>query len=129
MTSELRSAREESYAELVVKVGAGVVAGTVVHLRCSYEHAHLARRIVEHAYAAGARRVLLDYEDPHARLSALKHAPEDALRDVAGWELARAREFESQGAALIRLTGSSDPHLFDGIDPTRMAAVPIELAA
>jgi aminopeptidase len=128
MASDQTSVREESYAELVVKVGAAVVPGTIVHLRCEYEHARLARRIVEHAYAAGARRVLLDYEDPHARLSALTHAPEDALREAAGWELARAREFEAQGAALIRLTGSSDPHMFDGIDPGRMAAVPIELA-
>jgi aminopeptidase len=128
MPSRETSSREESYAELVVRVGAAVTAGSIVHVRADYSHAPLARLVVEHAYAAGARRVFLDYDDAYARLSALRHAPEDALREVAGWELARAREWEAEGAALIRLTGNADPHMYDGIDPARMAAVPLELA-
>ena len=120
--------RLRRYADLVVRVGAAVVPGTVVHLRCEVEHAELARAVAESAYEAGARRVLVDYDDPYVRRAALRHAPDDALREAFGFELERLRELDEAGAALIRLTGSSDPHLFDGIDPARLAAVPMALA-
>jgi aminopeptidase len=119
---------EQSYAELVVRVGAAVEPGAVVSIRADHSHAPLVRLIAEHAYAAGARRVLVDYDDPHVRLSALQHAPLEALRESFRWELERARELEETGAAFIRLTGNSDPHLFDAIDPVRVAAMPIDLA-
>lgn len=124
MTEELL----QRYAELVVKVGAAVVPGTVVQVRANIAHRDLARAVAEQAYAAGARRVYVEYEDGHVRLSALSHAPEDALRETVPWELARLREAEREGWALIRLTGTPEPHLFDGADPARVAAVPLELA-
>ncbi len=114
------------YAELVVRAGAAVVPGTVVYLRAGLEHVELARHVAEQAYLAGARRVHLDYDDAHVRRSALLHAPLDALRETAPWELARLRQAEAEGAAFISLTGNAEPHLFDGIDPERVAAVPLE---
>jgi aminopeptidase len=63
------------------------------------------------------------------RRSALLHGPAESLTTAPAWELARLRESEQSGAALIRLTGNPDPHLFDGIDPSRVAAVPLELAS
>ncbi len=118
----------QRYARLVVRVGAAVLPGTVVQLRADVAHRDLARAVAEEAYAAGARRVYVDYEDAHVRLSALRHAPEDALRETVPWELARLLEAEQEGWALIRLTGNPEPHLFDGADPARVAAVPLELA-
>src|SRR6266571_3467935 len=118
----------QRYAELVVRVGAAVVPGTVVQLRADVAHQELARAVAEQAYAAGARRVYVDYDDGHVRLSALRHAPDDALRETVQWELNRLREAEQEGWALIRLTGNPEPHLFDGADPARVTAVPLELA-
>ena len=128
MTPVTSSSIQDRYAELVVKVGAAVVPGTTVYLGAAIEHAPLARLIAEHAYAAGASRVTVDYDDTQVRLSALRHAPLEALGATAGWELARIREASEQGAAFIRLTGSADPHAFDGVDPARLAAVRQELA-
>jgi aminopeptidase len=118
----------QPYAELVVRVGANVGPGSVVHLRADVAHLELARAVTEQAYAAGARRVHVDYEDGHVRLSALRHAPEDALREAPRWQFQQLADAEQAHAAFIRLTGNPEPHLFDGIDPARVAAMPLELA-
>jgi len=119
----------QRYARLVVQAGAAVRPGSLVNLRAGLEHVELARLVAEEAYAAGARRVLVDYDDPQVRRSALVHAPVEALRETLGWELARLREAEAEGAAFIALTGNADPHVFDGLDPERVAAMPMERAA
>ena len=118
----------QPYAELVVRVGAAVVPGTVVYLRADVAHLELARAVAEQAYAAGARQVHVDYEDGHVRLAALRHAPDDALREAPRWQFQKIDDAEQERAAFIRLTGNPEPHLFEGIDPARVAAMPVELA-
>jgi aminopeptidase len=118
----------QPYAELVVRVGAAVVPGTVVYLRADVAHLELARAVAEQAYAAGARQVHVDFEDGHVRLSALQHAPDDALREAPRWQFQKLADAEQERAAFIRLTGSAEPHLFEGVDPARVAAMPVELA-
>jgi aminopeptidase len=120
--------RLSRYAQLVVRVGANVQAGQVVSVSADLVHAPVVREVVEQAYLAGASRVDVDYADGHVRRSALRHAPAETLTTSPAWMLARLHEYEQQGAALIRLTGNPDPHLFDGIDPARLSAMPLELA-
>jgi len=120
--------RLTGYAKLIVEVGANVQPGQYVLLSADIAHAPVVAAIAEQAYLAGAGRVDVDYADRHVRRSALLHAPAESLTTAPAWELARLRECEQVGAALIRLSGNPDPHLFDGIDPARLAAVPLELA-
>jgi aminopeptidase len=116
------------YAQLVVQVGANVQAGQRVSVNADVVHAPVVRAVVEQAYLAGASRVEVDYTDAHVRRSALLHGPVESLTTSPDWMLARLREYERDGGALIRLTGNPDPNLFDGIDPARLAAIPVELA-
>lgn len=112
----------ERYAEFVVRVGVNVQPGQDVHIGAQVEHAALARVITDQAYLAGARRVVVDYADQHVRRSAIKHAPENGLGTHYPHELEQIRTWRERGTALIRLTGDSDPHLYDGLDPARIAA-------
>ncbi|HEV2361961.1 MAG TPA: aminopeptidase [Acidimicrobiales bacterium] len=123
-----QSERLERYADLVVRVGANVQPGQTVYLVAAIEHVEIARAIAEKAYEAGARRVHALYRDDHFRLSALRHAPLEALSASDEWEFARTRAMDDTSAAAIVLTGAAEPHLFDGIDPSRLAAIPRELA-
>ncbi len=116
------------YAELVVRVGANVQPGQRVSISADIAHAPVVRAVAEHAYLAGASRVEVDYQDGHVRRSELRHAPADTLTSAPDWVLARLHEYERDGAALIRLTGNPDPHLFDDVDPARRAAIARELA-
>ena len=118
----------DRYAALVVRVAANVQPGQQVVVMADISHAPIVRAVAEDAYAVGASRVFVDYADPLVRRSALLHAPEEGLRDVRPWELARLEEWEESGTAVIRLTGNADPHVFDGIDPGRLAITGTEWA-
>ena len=125
----LEQDRVDSYAALVVHVGANVQPGQEVLLQADVAHQEIARAVAEQAYAAGASRVRVEYSDPYVRRSALRHAPEAALTSASRWELDRLDEWTRTGLAFIRLTGNPDPHVFDGIDPARTVLVSKELAA
>ena len=125
MTPEERLTR---YAKLVVEIGANVQPRQRVQVTADIAHAPVVRAVTEQAYLSGARRVDVEYFDRYVRRSMLQHAPAETLTTALDWELARLHEGERDGMALIRLTGNPDPHLFDGIDPARVAAVPRELA-
>ncbi len=120
--------RIDRYAELVVRVGVNVQPGQTVYLAADISHAAVARAVAEQAYRAGAARVVLQWDDQVVRRSTLLHAPLETLTSVPDWQGAQLREMEATGAASIRLTGNPDPHLFDGIDPARIAALPMEYA-
>lgn len=120
--------RVSRYASLVVDVGAAVRPGTTVYLSAGLEHADLVQVVVERAYLAGARRVHVDYIDNRVRRSAIAHGPLEALTESEPWELARIAHARDTHSAFIRLMGTADPHVFEGLDPARVAAVPVELA-
>jgi len=113
----------ERYAEFVVKIGANVQPGQDVVISGLVEHAPIAREIAEQAYLAGARRVTVEYGDRHVRRSAIAHAPLEALGTHYPHELDRIRYQGDHDFAWVALTGDPDAHLFDGLDPDRIAAV------
>ena len=114
----------DRYAEFVVRVGVNVQPGQDVYVNAHVEHVDLARAIVEQAYLAGARRVVMDYVDPHVRRSLIEHAPDDGLGTHYPYELERLQLWRERGVALITLTGDAEPDLFAGLDPVRIAAAP-----
>ena len=114
----------DRYAEFVVRVGVNVQPGQDVHVNAQLEHADLARAITDQAYLAGARRVIVEYIDPHIRRSFIEHAPDTGLGTYYPYELERIQLWQERGVALINLTGDADPDLFAGLDPARIAAAP-----
>ncbi len=114
--------RMERYAELVVRLGANVQPGQDVMLTTDVEHLDLARLIVEHAYAAGARRVETRFLDDQLRRSAIVHRAEDALRTAYGWEMAMVEEARQRDDVWIWLTTVSDQSTFKGLDPKLVTA-------
>jgi aminopeptidase len=117
----------DRFADLVVRVGANVQPGQDVDLLTEMEDPRIARAVVEKAYAAGARRVVIDLVDPHMRRAAILHGAVDALRTSYDWELRRVSEVQERGAAAIQLSGVVSPELTDDLDPELVAARPVEL--
>lgn len=121
--------RIDRYAELVVKVGAAVGPGRTVYVQAEVEHLPLVRAITEQAYLAGAFRVVVDLTDSGVRRAALDRAPLESLTSHEPWLEARLAHAREVGACFIRLTGTADPHAFDGVPPERLTAMPREFSA
>jgi leucyl aminopeptidase (aminopeptidase T) len=79
------------------------------------EHDHVVRALARAAYRAGARRVEARYADQQLRRAAIELGPEDAL----GWTTPREwiRSWAESRRAVIQLSGTPDPRLFDDLDP------------
>ena len=123
------ASRIDRYAELVVRVGVNLQPDQTVHVSCVVEHAELARAVTEQAYRAGASRVVVGYDDDHVRRSTIAHAPDDVLSKDQPWQYQQLADLAADGGAYIRLTGSPEPDLFDGLDPRRMSLVDTAFAA
>ena len=112
----------ERFADLVVRAGVNVQPGQGVVLDADTANLEIARAVVEAAYRAGAAWVETIWSDGPMRRSALDHETVEELSRSRPWALARIEEWRQAGVASIGLVGDSDPHLFDGADPAKIAA-------
>ncbi|MCA1570374.1 MAG: aminopeptidase [Chloroflexi bacterium] len=94
--------RIDRFAKLVVRIGVNVQPGQDVFVIADVDDPRIARAVVDKAYAAGARRVVVEYDDPHNRRAAIVHEAADGLRSTYGWELAQIAELRERGAASMR---------------------------
>jgi aminopeptidase len=120
--------RIDRYAELVVRVGVNVQPGQLVHISCLVEHAELARAVTEQAYRAGASRVVVAYGDDHVRRATIAYASDEVLSTNQRWQYQELTDLVTAGGAYIRLTGSPEPDLFEGLDPRRTSLVDMAFA-
>jgi aminopeptidase len=113
----------QRFADLVVRAGVNVQPGQGVVLRADTAHLEIARAIAERAYVAGAAWVETILSDGPMRRSAVDHSTVEVLSASRPWALEQIRGWSDAGVALIMLGGDPDPHLMDGADPARAAAV------
>jgi aminopeptidase len=114
----------DRYAQLAVRVGVNVAPRQDVLIRAYVEQMAVARAVAEQAYRAGARKVVVKYQDQHVRRSTVKHAPVEALSTAYAYEVAQYLELVECGGAFVSLTGDPNPHLLDDLDPSRVALQP-----
>jgi aminopeptidase len=110
--------RIDSYADLVIRVGANVQPDQTVFVTALVEHAPLVRALSRAGYAAGARLVDVRYVDNHVKRAMIEQADEETLTESPPWLMARAEALD--GAALIMITGDPDPELFADLDQERV---------
>ncbi|WIM94821.1 aminopeptidase [Actinoplanes oblitus] len=116
----------ERFADVVVRAGVNIQPGQGVVLNTDTAHLQVARAVVEAAYRAGAAWVEPVWRDGPMHRSAVDHASLDQLRSSRPWAVRRIQEWAEQGSAFITLVGDADPHVLDGADPARAAAVRVE---
>ncbi|BCJ41719.1 aminopeptidase [Actinoplanes ianthinogenes] len=116
----------ERFADVVVRAGVNIQPGQGVVLNTDTAHLEIARAVVEAAYRAGAAWVEPVWRDGPMHRSAVDHASLDQLRSSRPWAIQRTREWAEQGAAWITLVGDADPHVLDGADPAKAAAVRVD---
>lgn len=109
----------DKLAELAVKVGANVQKDQTVVVRSNTESRVLARKIVEKAYEAGARKVIVDWADEHISRQSYLHMNEETLKEVPEYAIDKAKYYVDNNACFINIT-SPMPGLFADVDATKV---------
>lgn len=111
----------EKYAELVVKVGVNVQPGQVLMVHAPLETAELTRLIVAKAYEAGAKYVMMDWDDEDITRIRYEKAPEDSFGYYPKWHADMLEQFAEEGGAILHIK-VPDPELLKGIDSAKVSA-------
>ena len=107
-------------AEVAIKVGLQLQPGQDVVLTSSIAALPLTRRIVEHAYKAGAGLVTPIFSDDEITLARFRYGSDASFDRAAGWLYEGMAKAFSSNAARLAVRGD-DPSLLSGQDPSRVA--------
>lgn len=110
----------EKYARLVVKIGVNIKENQILVINAPIECAPFARMIASEAYAAGARDVIVNWNDEILSKIRFDLAPEEVFDEFADWRKEFYIGYARQGAAFISII-ASDPELLKEVNPDRIA--------
>lgn len=114
----------QKYADFIIKVGVNVRPGQALILRCPVLGAEFGRACMKAAFAAGARDVLLRYEDEQAARIRMQSASEQALANPMPSELRSYLDYaESEGGVCVLNIHADDPEIFKGLDAEKIHRV------
>ena len=94
-------------AEVAIRVGLGLAPGQELVMTASLDALPLARKIVEHAYRAGASLVTVLYNDEQETKLRYKFAPDLSFDRAAAWLYEGMAEAYKSGAARLAITGGN----------------------
>ena len=109
----------EKYAAVAVNIGLNVQKGQEVLINASLDSASLVRKIVAKAYEAGAKNVLVEWNDNQITLTKYKSAPDEAFKKFPKWKADGYLEMAKNGAAFLNVT-APNPDLLSDVDPKRI---------
>ncbi|UJF33515.1 aminopeptidase [Paenibacillus hexagrammi] len=110
----------DKYAELAVRVGLNVQKDQTVVIMTPISCADFVRKVAKKAYEAGAKDVVVDWDDDEVKAIRLKHAPEATLKEYPMWRANGLEDLAKQGAAFLQIYAPNSD-LLTGIDPDRVA--------
>jgi aminopeptidase len=122
--------RQQRYGELAVRVGANVQPGQEVVVNALVDHTDVARAVARQAYRAGAKHVVVLYNDLHLRRAAIEFGPQEEVGWSPPYLLDWMRRWGEERPALISLAGNPNPDLLADLDPALVGrAEPREIRA
>jgi aminopeptidase len=110
----------QRFADLIVNFGANVQKGQILDIGTGLGKEELTRAITASAYKRGAKFVDVYYWDPYLKRARVQYAADDVLDFVPSWYGERTLQLGEERGATISLSGPTEPHLFDDLDPTRL---------
>ncbi|MGI6033848.1 MAG: aminopeptidase [Coriobacteriales bacterium] len=113
--------RLENFAELIVRSGLALKEGQELFVSAPVQCADFTRKVVAHAYAAGARHVTVSYRDEQISRLSLDHAPLEVFEQFPAWQAERQNSLARQGAAVLTIL-SEDPDALTGVDQQKVQA-------
>ncbi len=105
-----------SFAELAVRVGVNVQKGQTLVISCPVDCAWFARLLVRAGYDAGAREVVMRWNDDAVTRQKYLCADSAVFDECPAWVQHLYKDYAAEGAAVISVS-SSDPENLKGVDP------------
>jgi aminopeptidase len=117
----MTQSRIDLYAKFIVERGVDLQKGQTFRISCPVEAADFARMCAKHAYALGAREVVVNYGDEKLSRMKMEHADAEALADAKPWILASCMDYYTGPGSVARLAiYAEDPELYKGLDTDRV---------
>jgi aminopeptidase len=117
----------DRFAEVAVRVGAGLQSGQELVITAPVDALPLVRRITEHAYKLGAKQVTTFFADDETSLARYQFAPEDAFDYAPTWYYDAIAAAYKSGAARMGITGAN-PALLAGQDPSKVSRANVAIS-
>ncbi|MBD5390384.1 aminopeptidase [bacterium] len=112
----------KNYAKLIVKMGVNVQKDQDVVISASVEDAYFVKYVVEEAYLAGAREVVVDWNyQPLGKLD-YQYQSVETLKELPEWYLKKQEYRVEKLPAMIHII-SEDPDGLSGIDQSKVLEV------
>ena len=109
----------ESYARLVVETGINLQKNQKLVVTAPIEGANFVRLLTEYAFDAGARDVIIDWNDEISKKIKYLKAPEDIFDEYPDWKKQFYQAHADEGAAFISIA-AEDPELMKDVKPDRI---------
>ncbi|MEG0076143.1 MAG: aminopeptidase [Eubacterium sp.] len=106
-------------AELTVKIGVNIQPRQNLIINSPIECSEFARALAESAYKAGARDVMINYNDEKFSKIRYTHATLDVFKEVAPWFVDKQNDTIKKGCAVISVY-ADDPDLLKDVDPEKI---------
>ncbi|QMS84629.1 aminopeptidase [Candidatus Xianfuyuplasma coldseepsis] len=111
----------KKFAKLSVEIGANVQKNQVVWVSSSTDNNELARLVVEAAYEAGAKSVLVNWFDDYVTKSGYVHQSIETLQEIPEWLIGKYQQFIDDGGCIINIS-SPVPGLNADVDSKKLQA-------
>lgn len=115
VTQELK----REYAKLAVTVGSNIQPGQRLVLHSDVESAEFARLCVEEAYKAGAKEVILEWNDQILSRLHYEYQDIETLEEVKTYQLDKLTYFMDEKVARLNIY-TPNPGILEGIDPEKI---------
>ncbi|MFA6948396.1 MAG: aminopeptidase, partial [Eubacteriales bacterium] len=120
MTNQMK-AKLEQYAALTVRRGVNVAEGQTVCVSCPVGAAEFGRMVADAAYDAGAREVVMLWNDEKSSRMKYMRSPLEVFESVPEWAEMQRNGYARGGAAMIHII-SEDPDALAGVDGAKLIA-------
>jgi len=110
----------QEYARLAVKTGVNLQRGQILVVNSPIECAAFTRALANAAYDAGAKEVVISWNDEQLGRLRFERAAEEVFDAFPHWRREFYTTYAKEGAAFLSIA-SSDPELLQGVEPSRIA--------
>ncbi len=111
----------QKYAEFAVRSAVNLQKGQTLLINCPIEAAFFGRACAEVGYAAGAREVVIHYNDEEYGRIRMEHTELEVLEDVKPWRLASVMDYyKGEGGACVLHIIARNPEIFKGLDTNKI---------